>query len=492
MVRIKVKTLIIGLALLLAMTFILFRMLPDWTDGSHKASYSEALGSQSGVLSTAELYQQADEASPGASLDGFLYLFPRFSSSSPAMIGEERLQYAAGVWEQLIRQAPDSDQAKLAYEKLVWIYMNLGQLDAAELSLAKWAAASEQQWERELIDSITNMLASRHSGIAEEGTMLSGTVNIGGKPAEGVFVFLHGANDPGWHSPPIGKYPTAVTNERGQYAFSDVPPGAYDVGIGIAANRLNGYYLQEGVAEVVHLLEGGTVSYSVDFVPRVEIISPEGNATITGEKLELQWVPYANAAYYRVFVAPLIANEEGDYSRSRSSMALPGQWEAAQAGYSLHELRLFAEGFSKGQDSGGEVWIAENGILGAVFPGGHFTWYVEAYDTSGKRLSSSAGYYLGGEQRLPFFHLPEAGMLEGDRLLLKGEYEAAVASYEQEGANPWALRALARLALAGLQMEHKPDYAQALYYLQQIPNPEAADIAMMAQMQEELGGRGGK
>lgn len=491
MVRIKVKALIAGLLLLLALAFMLFRLLPGWGDGSRKAEYAEALGSGSGALSGAELFEQALEAVPGATLDGFLYLFPRFNSSTPATIGEERLQNAASLLEQVVRQAPDSDQAKLAYGKLVWIYMNLGWLDEAEQSLAQWAAVSEQ-WNRGQIDSIAAMLASRHSGIADAGAMLSGTVNIGGEPAEGVFVFLHPADNLGWHSPPIGMYPTAVTNERGQYTFIDAPAGAYDVGIGIAASRLNGYYLQEGKTEVVQLSEGATADYSVEFVPRVEIASPAGNAEIAGEKLELQWMPYADAAYYRVFVAPMVASPEGEFTRARSSMALPGQWEGTRAAYNLPELRLLADGFSKGGDGDGKMWISENSILGAVYPGGNFTWHVEAYDASGKRLSSSAGYYLGGEQRLPFFHLPEAGMLAGDRLVLQGEYEAAVAAYRQEGANPWALRALARLALTGLQMEQKPDYAQALHYLQQIPEPEAADIAMMAQMEETLGERGGE
>lgn len=79
-------------------------------------------------------------------------------------------------------------------------------------------------------------------------------------------------------------------------------------------------------------------------------------------------------------------------------------------------------------------------------------------------------------------------MLAGDRLVIKGEYEEAIASYKLEGDNDDALRPLARLIYYGIT-KADGDPAEALTYLERVRVPNASDKNLMKHMKEELEGK---
>lgn len=76
-------------------------------------------------------------------------------------------------------------------------------------------------------------------------------------------------------------------------------------------------------------------------------------------------------------------------------------------------------------------------------------------------------------------------MLAGDRYVIEGDYEKAIASYKSEGNNDYALRALARLIYYGITKDDG-DPGEALTYLERVSAPNEGDKDLLKQMKEEL------
>ncbi|MGM0884151.1 MAG: hypothetical protein ACQEXQ_24325 [Bacillota bacterium] len=485
MIRMKVKTLILLLAFLLLTAWIGYFSLPSllYNAGKYDALFKWFPGDE---RAESALYLSAEAAMQFSSSAGdeHIFIFPSSSSSSGSGSTKEERQFAQSRLEDLLHKYSTSRYINGAKFSLAKLYMWNKEWDKADRLFSELASTANTFYAVEELQAYRSMLNTRNA-IPEKQAALTGKVTIGDKPAADVFVVLHRKDDNGWYSPPYSHYPVAITDEHGVYRFYDIEASDYEVGVGLTPAEISGFYLTQSAQQYVGIAEGKTAVYDIRFVPQVTVVSPVNKEQIAGNKLRFEWQAYPGAEYYQLSITTINRNKEGKTIGSNTVPLSEEHFQGTTAEYTLKELRGYRSGLSKSMDAEGNVTLSNTGVLGAIFPGGDFIWSVDAYDAKGLKLSSSSGYYTMLVNTAPLFTLSEEGMLEGDRLVIKGEYEKAIQAYRSEGDNDNALRALARLTYYGITKEDG-DPAEALIYLQRISVPNESDKDLMKQAQEEL------
>lgn len=519
MIRLKVRTLAILMVLLVTAVGIGYIMMPSILYNNKKYDTLLTYFPNDRLVPEA-LYWSAEEAAPNDSAAGhdMIFIFSNNTSSSGSETREQTL-YAISQLERLVSEYDEhtytskyridtAARMNMARYKLAAKYMRIGEWEQAETMFQQVDQTSQQDWYKKRAVENIELLATRHADYAANQPLsLTGQVRIGAQPAAHVYVILRTKDDNSWYSPPFGHYPIVMTDDQGHYRFTEIPPGDYNVGVGISAEALDGYFLTDNLTEYVTVSEGLTAQYDVQFVPRLTVISP-----INGEKLDdrgrihFEWEPYPGAAYYQLAVTSIHYRPDGS-AEGTSTTSLTEKWEQTSADYSIETLRTYPRGFGKSYTASEGLWISTSSLLGAVYPGGDFVWHVDAYDGQGLKISSSSGYYTASLQNLaPFFSLDDSTQLAGDRYVLQGKYEQAVAAYEEDLDQPHALRALGLMHLHGYRQKDvgensaeegiKPGIGgdgnrwssdeliepeKALFYLKQIPNPSSYDLDLMQQ-----------
>lgn len=446
------------------------------------------------------LYEYASEAYDMVDGDGrgeFVFIRPSGNDISDSGGTPEQREKARAKLEELLAAYEDSSAVTSGIRlNLAKYYFWDGEWEEAEKLLRDMERHAEGEFHHEAeVREYLAILATLHS---KEGELpsLTGRVMLGDEPLSGTFVVLQRADQTmGWHSPPFGQYPIAITDNNGEYRFYDIAPDEYEVGVGARPHQLSGYYMKENELKTVRIGErqNESAELTFQFVPRVKASTPVDGALIAGDKLLFRWEPYAGADYYEISVTTELLARNGTAKSSSTyplSRQLGIQHRGAEAVFSIKELRDHIGGkwmsYGGGRD---DVIIGPSSLLGIVYPGGEFLWSVQAYNKEGLLLSSSEGYLLEPMPAVPMFRIQEEGMLSGDAYVLEGKYEEAIQAYQAEGDNCYALRALARLAEEGfiregtfrgaVEEEGNPrewggepeDLQLALHYLKRIEEP---------------------
>ncbi|GGG84835.1 tetratricopeptide repeat protein [Paenibacillus radicis (ex Gao et al. 2016)] len=496
MIKVKVKTLL-GLAVLLILGgIIVYWSLPSILYDNKKYDALLKLFPNDSRAEMA-LYFSAGDAFDIQQGDYRIFIYPVGSNYSSGTINTtaDQRDYAIQQLEKIIRTYGASPYIYRTKSSLAKLYMWGMEWDKAEALFKELKEKEMNNRENEpyLIketDDFLKVLESRHTDPSQQ-PLLTGKVTIGDKPAKDVYVVLHPKDNNGWHSPPFGYYPIALTDNEGVYRFYDANgiQGDYEVGVGVTPEQVNGSYLGDPQIRYVSLKEGATEVYDLTFAPQVQVVSPTNKEVIRGDQLNFAWEAYPGASYYELSITDFMRDEKGKIIGSTGT-TLDGRWKETNAVYSVEALRQQPHGYGKsGGGKGQKTAIGNSGILGAVYPGGDFIWSVQAYDAGGKLLSSSSGYntLLDGVQ--PFFSLNSEGILEGDRFVMKGDYESAIRSYEAEKDSDYALRALASMAMNGVTMEDNGDVAKGLTYLKRIAKPSRYDQEKIRSAEEILAKR---
>lgn len=419
-----------------------------------------------------------------------VYLFPSNSSYSESVDPSAALN-AISQLERLLDSYPNYRFHDQVQWKLLELYIPLKNWKRANelINEIQDSRGSGNYFSDKELDYYERMLSSK-TQVEDSEPAVMGKVTIGGQNVEDALVILKEYQGSGGtsYSNPLGRYPIAITDENGAYRFYDVDQGEYEVGVGIDTASVDGYYLTEESENTVQVgaaaEHDAPLVYNREFVPIVKVEGPVDNERIK-DHLRFEWQPYPEAAYYQLGIESLEKDAQGRVFGS-SSQLLNEQFKEPYAEFDLDTLRTYPRGFgwSYRED---RVYLTPNGILGLVYPGGQFLWYVDAFDAGGRKISSSRGYYPVSSMA-PLFRTDDEGMLEGDRQVLAGDYGKAVEAYEQEGDHPYALRALAVLWLQGWQGEETgADHEKAIGYLQRLKQPTDFDYNLLLSSYEEVG-----
>ncbi|QAY67815.1 hypothetical protein [Paenibacillus protaetiae] len=506
MIRVKVRTVLLMAIILVISGWVVYTQLPSIL--YHNKQYDTLLRLYpEHRLAQQALYQSGMNAfDVHDDYNNYYFIFPDSKSWSGAVHDKAELQEAEQKLKRLIANYNNSSSIVQAKYKLGILYIQEKRWDEAEQQLKEVAAAQKPDvfFQTNELQGWLAMLETRHTDIGKT-PLLEGTVTMDGKPAADAFVVLKDKALNGWVSNPFGNYPIAITDAQGKYRFYgdgkggeaapkpavlkgvgdySVYPIEYEVGVGMTPAELSGYYLGGTTPDSVTIRNGSTAAYNINFVPQMEIISPVNKTLIDGNQITFKWKPYPGAYSYQIQIINLQYDRSGRLIESYSSYYMDDLWKDAEATYSVSFLRTYLNGYSKSYD-GKSVTLQPSSILGAVFPGGKFTWSVTAFTKEGKILSSSDGYYTGLQDK-PLFQMPDDGQLEGDRLVLQQRYAEAIEAYKREGDNDFALRALAVMALYGIAQEDNGNPAQAIAYLERIKEPTVRDLRMLDEAREKL------
>jgi hypothetical protein len=107
-----------------------------------------------------------------------------------------------------------------------------------------------------------------------------------------------------------GKTYKAKTDKEGYYVLTDIPPGKYEALLVRVFNTESYIFATKGFAGLDDVAYEVTADKTEFVDPRhlyksdLKLANPTAGATVAGEKLDLKWTAYKDAAYYTVSLYP--------------------------------------------------------------------------------------------------------------------------------------------------------------------------------------------
>lgn len=269
-------------------------------------------------------------------------------------------------------------------------------------------------------------LADRAGAEFKGNGTIHGRVIINGKPAPYVYIYLKDDKDGSFNG--IGDeatYIAAVTDFNGEYTISKVPQGNFKVGAGVPSVYLEDTVFMPQEEGYIHLEDGESREYDFTFNPPMKMIKPSGAAEPVDGNVEVEWDKVEGAAYYLLHLVTFQDPSEMD----GTYMASPVDEKISDTKFTLDIGKVNREIRSFSMDDNG--LINPQAYLGSFYSGGLVPIYVEAFDKSGTRISSSAPIKTHAKD-MAMISIKSQELTEGDKLILQKRPDEAAAEYEKE------------------------------------------------------------
>lgn len=485
-IHLKLGTLVVFAFTAVMLAVIAYVFAPLWLMNSRAYSAFASVFALS-PYSPQVLLQAAQNMDPTPG-PNFAYIFPgNDMASSGSPVPQAKAKQAKEYLDILITNYPNSTYAQTARSLRVQINEQLGNWAGAIQELRQEVAFSPGLSRS---DAVVQLKRLTETQSAKQDPQVMGRVTAEGAPIPYAYVFLRPIGESNvFQTDAVSQYIGAFSDSHGVYRISGVAPGRYQVCVGVKTQQVAGFFLPLPQNESIVAAQGKVTTYNLPFVSRVGLTDPTGGVTVSGPSLRFSWKPYPHAAYYKLSITDYINLSATDFDSV--SVPLKGRYEGTHATFSVSSLRDILPGVAYDSPGGSKSasTLAPASALGLVYPGGEFSWDVNAYDANGKLLSSSHSVYIGlPDKTVPVFHLSTSGQLQGERLLLQHQQAAAIRAFQSEIPNPYALRALAVLALYGHGMNStsREGAAQALAYLNQIPNRTPTILQLVKDAKRQL------
>lgn len=253
-----------------------------------------------------------------------------------------------------------------------------------------------------------------------------------GEPLSGVQVFLRDRSNV--NRTPIYRDIYTVTDQNGYYSFQDVLPGAYQLGLGLSLDYVDGWMWQHDRYQWLKVEQQETIEHNLTFMPLIDLKGPTNYDVVAEEQLRFEWEEVEGAAYYGLNLGHL---------REDGHTLVPLFSNITQPYLEIPVSELYGQEF-------GVVFeppIDPITVLSFTNPEHTFIWSVSAYTADGKLLTQSNGYRLREDlaHNLPFFKLHERELSLADQLLLEGDVEQAKRAYLLAYRNSQDIHALRML-----------------------------------------------
>jgi hypothetical protein len=261
-------------------------------------------------------------------------------------------------------------------------------------------------------------------------------------PLEGVGVFLR--EEGNLYRGITAQEPyQAVTNSKGEYRFTNVPAGTYQLFFGFDYEHINGYTLAVPSDNWIEVKGKEEVIADRMINPLLEVYSPINSEEIKSDKVTFTWESEEDATYYNISLGREI-------KRGGVSHVFKNGIKENSIEISLEDINNLTTSVALGDTSDWEESDYAS-VLGFSNPEARFFWYVQAYNEEGDLLTQSQGFRLGPETigNLPSFYLKNRDLIEADRLLLNQKPVDALKefrrNYEQNSNDIHSLLMITRL-----------------------------------------------
>ncbi|MDX5473998.1 MAG: carboxypeptidase-like regulatory domain-containing protein [Bacillaceae bacterium] len=233
------------------------------------------------------------------------------------------------------------------------------------------------------------------------------------------------------------------TDKNGNYTFTSVMPGSYQVFLGFSVEQIDGWTVGERKSHWIHLESNEQIEYNLSLHRLMEIVSPANDEKLKNDEITFKWEAVPNADYYKINIG---------YFFEGGSLSKLLQNNIKTEKLTVTSQQLYNKGFGYLFTDSSE-WKTTNpiSILGLSNPNVRILWTVEAYKNDGTLITRSNGYRLHEQTigNIPFFYLQERELTEADKLLLDKKWEDAFALYEnnylENSSDLHSLRMLNRL-----------------------------------------------
>jgi hypothetical protein len=284
-------------------------------------------------------------------------------------------------------------------------------------------------------------------------------VRSDGTPVSGAGVFLREEDSIQYSVREEEPY-QLLTDGNGQFEFTGVLPGSYQIYLGLTFGQIDGWAYPIAADPWIDL--DGSKAEQVEIVlhPLIELKSPVNQTEISTDEVHFDWEEVEGAAYYELHLGIDVEN---------GSISSPFKNRVKGTELTVPIEQLYDK--SVGITFEGDSWSTVDpvSILAFTNTENRFSWSVRAYDPKGEMITQSNGYRLDEKTlgNLPFFYLKEREMSTADQLFLNKKipeaYKAYQESYEKNN-DAQSLRMLSRLK--GWEKEMKGSAASDNYQKQ--------------------------
>lgn len=248
------------------------------------------------------------------------------------------------------------------------------------------------------------------------------------KPLAGIPVYLlqgKGANQ--IHALPY--LPMTFTDSQGNFKFSNLAPGVYNVGIELIQDKFSGSVTITSLNEDLIKLTNENSKRIVNFRirPGIKILSPTIGARYGQESeglVKFQWEKVENAKYYIVSISPYYEN-----SIYYSSYGFKKHIVEKLTAPSLEiDFKKEDNNFSALEYSSNI--IKPQFIIGWIYPGSKIVWRVQAYDEKDYVIADS--FNLIEPDKKNYFTFNYGELSPGDAKVVEGKYIESIKLYMSE------------------------------------------------------------
>lgn len=260
------------------------------------------------------------------------------------------------------------------------------------------------------------------------GTVTGEILYADGKAAANVGVFLR-AEDVANQSLHYNEPFAVMTDEAGQFTFSGVMNGHYQINLGMDFTQIDGWTWPVEMTEWLHVRAGETVKYPITLAPLLDTYSPAMEKVITEDEVTFSWEGHPDADYYTLYLGM-------ETNFGSQSIVFRSYIDAPEITVAVEDLYKQTVGVRFAGDSLETEEEYDTTLLGFADPERRYFWSVSAHDANGDIITRSDGYRLTEETmgQVPIFHLKNRTLTKADELVLENKLEEALAQYEADFA----------------------------------------------------------
>jgi len=408
------------------------------------------------LLNLTELYRELEREEEAAEMAQTAY----------ETVSPESMQKAeAGAWLSLLAaEAGETAEAARYIERsqfhLQGAMEHIENLETQN-SAARVNVTAEDQKAYQLILRAERVLADAADPVRAETETAQVQVYLTrfGMPLAGAEALLRPSAKSGSYSSRMfdtGAYPVSESGADGIITFRRVDPGVYDLVFKFSPEDLEGV----GACDIpagIEIEPQELVTLEVELNHQLVMSEPQGALSLPyGEEVSARWEPYPGAREYGIHAvyyteASIAEGEAGPPQKGRDIFSSSVGVEVDRVPTPFYSLSPADAGprLRIGVMSPDRVYPAA--VIGFYHPGAYFSLKVSAYGEDGRLLSDSDGYIYSDERNYPLWHIEQpldSGLIrQGDRLVLEGAYEEALAWYRSAADSGDEVAALSAEAL---------------------------------------------